>query len=115
MTANTFTVTVHSILGHKVLDTFCVCTPCGGRALSSKTLSPTPNKEFSVRIAHMKTDMKIVQAGNQVFFGVRYSWSADVRRRSLAVISTRTHTVDSGRKKHHRGKPLSMNVLEMIH
>ena len=85
MTANTFTVTVHSILGHKVLDTFCVCTPCGGRALSSKTLSPTPNKECNVRIAHMKTDMKIVQAGNQVFFGVRYSWSADVRRRSLAV------------------------------
>jgi hypothetical protein len=63
----------------------------------------------------MTTDMKSLQAGNYVLYDVRYSWSADVRRRSLAVISVCTHTVDSGRKKHHCGKPLTMNVLEMVH
>jgi hypothetical protein len=85
----------------------------GGHALSSKTLIGTPNHECYVRIENMTTDMKSLQAGNYVLYGVRYSWSADVRRRSLAVISTHTHTVDSGRKKHHRhdhrGKPLTMN------
>jgi hypothetical protein len=55
------------------------CTPCGGHALSSKTLIGTPNHECYVRIEHMTTDVKSLQAGNYVLYGVCYSWSANVR------------------------------------
>jgi hypothetical protein len=79
-----------------------------------KPLIGTPNHECYIRIEHMTTVTKTLQAGNCIFYGVRYSRSADVRRWTRAVISTRTHAVDSGRKRHYVGKPLAMNVLEMI-
>ena len=50
-----------------------------------KPLIGTPNHECYIRIEHMTTDMKSLQAGNCICYGVRYSRSADVRRRTTEL------------------------------